>query len=45
MKLVPFFLKCNLSIIALFESYLFKNNMYNYMQANTMNIKKLDPNN
>ena len=35
-----FFLKkCNLSIIALFESYLFKNNRYNYKQSNIMNIK------
>ena len=34
------FLKCNLSIIAIFESYLFKNNRDNYKQPNTMNIKK-----
>ena len=39
MKLVLIFFKCNLSIIALFESYLFKNNRHNYKQPNTMNIK------
>ena len=37
MKLVP---KCNLSIIALFESLLFKNNRYNYKQLNIMNVRK-----
>ena len=37
MKLVSvFFLKCSLSIIALFESYLFKNNRYNLKQPNTI---------
>jgi hypothetical protein len=41
MKLVSFFLKkYNLSIIALFESHLFKNNRHNYKQSNIMNIKK-----
>ena len=30
----------SLSIIVLFESYLFKNNSHNYKQPNTMNIKK-----
>ena len=41
MKLVPkYFLKCNISIIAPFESQLFKNNRYNCKQPNTMNIKK-----
>ena len=40
MKLVSNFLKkYNLSIIARFESYLFKNNKHNYKQLNTMNIK------
>ena len=40
MKLASiFFRKCNLSIIALFESYLFKYNRHNYKQPNTMNIK------
>ena len=39
MKLVSFFLKCNLSIIALFESHLLKNNRHNSKQSNTMNIK------
>ena len=40
MKLVSVFFKCNLSIIALFKSYLLKNNRHNYKQLNTMNIKK-----
>jgi hypothetical protein len=34
-----FFKNYNLSIIAIFESYLFKNNRHNYKQPNTMNIK------
>ena len=37
--------KWNTSIIALFESYLLKNNRYNYKQPTTMNIKKIDLNN
>jgi hypothetical protein len=45
MKLVQFFIKYNLSIITLFESYLFKNNKHNYKSPNTMKIKKLDLNN
>jgi len=40
-----FFWKCDISIIDLFESYLFKNNKHNYKQTNTRNIKKLDPDN
>jgi len=44
MKLVSIFFKYNLSIIALFESHLFKNNRHNYKQSNTMNIKKMDSN-
>ena len=36
---IQIFLKYNLSIIAIFESYLFKNNKHNYKQLNTMNIK------
>ena len=32
------FLKCNLSIIDLFESYLLKNNRHNYKQPNTIRI-------
>ena len=39
MKLVSIFFKYNLSIIALFESHLFKNNRHNYKQPNTRNIK------
>ena len=39
MKLVSIFFKCNLSIIVVFEAYLFKNNRHNYKQPNTMNIK------
>ena len=37
---IKFFLKCNLSIIDLFESYLLKNNRHNYKQTNTRNIIK-----
>ena len=41
-----FFLKkCNLFIIALFESWLFENNRHNYKQLNIMKIKKLNLNN
>jgi hypothetical protein len=39
------FLKYNISIVALFESYLLKFNRHNYKQRNTRNMKKLDPNN
>ena len=35
---IKFFLKCNLSIIDLFESYLLKNNRHNYKQPNTIRI-------
>ena len=45
MKLVPiFFYKCNLCVVALLDSYLFKNNKHNNKQTNTTNMKKLDPN-
>ena len=37
--------KCNLFIIVLFESQLFKKNKHNYKQLNIMKIKKLDLNN
>ena len=39
------FKKCNLYVIALFESQLFKNNRRNCKQPNTMNMKNLDENN
>ena len=40
-EVLNFLKNYNLSIIAILESYLFKNNRHNYKQPNIMNIKKI----
>ena len=47
MTIVPMFFskKGSLSVGALFESYLCRNNRQNYKQTNTTNMKRLDPKN